>query len=51
MKWQVGGYVVAYKGLTFATVRGAGHKVPMDQGDRALTLVSSFLQGKLPPAA
>ena len=32
MKWQVGGYVFTYKGLTFATVRGVGHMVPMDQG-------------------
>ncbi|CAN6294876.1 unnamed protein product [Urochloa humidicola] len=46
---QVGGYVLEYKGLVFATVRGAGHMVPMYQPQRALTLFSSFLQGKLPP--
>ncbi|CAN6319792.1 unnamed protein product [Urochloa humidicola] len=46
---EVGGYVLEYKGLVFATVRGAGHMVPMYQPQRALTLFSSFLQGKLPP--
>ncbi|CAM8972951.1 unnamed protein product [Rhodiola kirilowii] len=46
---QVGGYVEAYEGLTFATVRGAGHMVPSYQPERALTLISSFLQGVLPP--
>ncbi|KAK1263251.1 Serine carboxypeptidase II-3 [Acorus gramineus] len=45
---QVGGYVVEYKGLVFATVRGAGHKVPSYQPERALTLFSSFLEGALP---
>uniref|UniRef100_K4A7T5 Carboxypeptidase n=1 Tax=Setaria italica TaxID=4555 RepID=K4A7T5_SETIT len=46
---EVGGYVVEYKGLVFATVRGAGHMVPTYQPQRALTLFSSFLQGKMPP--
>ncbi|XP_072974265.1 serine carboxypeptidase 1-like [Typha angustifolia] len=46
---EVGGYVVEYKGLVFATVRGAGHMVPRYQPQRALTLFSSFLQGKLHP--
>ncbi|KAG8063203.1 hypothetical protein GUJ93_ZPchr0003g17312 [Zizania palustris] len=46
---SVGGYVVGYKGLVFATVRAAGHMVPTYQPQRALTLFSSFLQGKLPP--
>ncbi|KAL0017329.1 hypothetical protein SO802_004398 [Lithocarpus litseifolius] len=45
----VGGYVVGYKGVTFATVRGAGHEVPSYQPERALTMISSFLTGKLPP--
>ncbi|XP_038984500.1 serine carboxypeptidase 1-like [Phoenix dactylifera] len=48
---EVGGYVVGYKGLTFATVRGAGHMVPSDQPERSLTMISSFLEGKLPPTA
>ncbi|KAM5565635.1 serine carboxypeptidase 1-like [Rosa sericea] len=49
---QVGGYVTGYKGgLTFATIRGAGHMVPSYQPKRALTLISAFLQGKLPPSS
>ncbi|EXB75616.1 Serine carboxypeptidase II-3 [Morus notabilis] len=46
---EVGGHVVQYKGLTLTTVRGAGHLVPSYQPERALTLISSFLQRKLPP--
>uniref|UniRef100_A0A2N9HL16 Carboxypeptidase n=1 Tax=Fagus sylvatica TaxID=28930 RepID=A0A2N9HL16_FAGSY len=46
---EVGGYVVGYKGLTFTTVRGAGHTVPTYQPERALTMISSFLEGKHPP--
>ncbi|KAL2457467.1 Serine carboxypeptidase-like 40 [Forsythia ovata] len=47
----VGGYVVQYKGLTLLTVRGAGHTVPSYQPERALTVISSFLHGKLPPSS
>uniref|UniRef100_A0A7N2KSC8 Carboxypeptidase n=1 Tax=Quercus lobata TaxID=97700 RepID=A0A7N2KSC8_QUELO len=47
---EVGGYVVGYKGLTFTTVRGAGHMVPSYQPERALTMISSFLKGELPPS-
>ncbi|XP_022772836.1 serine carboxypeptidase II-3-like [Durio zibethinus] len=47
---EVGGYVVGYKGLIFTTVRGAGHAVPSYQPERALTMITSFLQGKLPPS-
>ncbi|XP_058725186.1 serine carboxypeptidase 1-like [Vicia villosa] len=45
---EVGGYLIGYEGLTLITVRGAGHMVPSYQPQRALTLISSFLQGKLP---
>ncbi|KAI3803687.1 hypothetical protein L1987_31847 [Smallanthus sonchifolius] len=45
---EVGGYVVVYENLTFVTVRGAGHFIPSYQPDRALTLFSSFLDGKPP---
>ncbi|KAK2388597.1 serine carboxypeptidase [Trifolium repens] len=45
---EVGGYVVGYKGLTFVTVRGAGHLVPSWQPERALTLIESFIYGSLP---
>ncbi|XP_039688788.1 serine carboxypeptidase 1-like isoform X2 [Medicago truncatula] len=46
---EVGGYVIGYKGLALVTVRGAGHMVPSDQPYRALTMISSFLLGQLPP--
>ncbi|KAK6272436.1 PREDICTED: serine carboxypeptidase II-3 [Theobroma cacao] len=46
---EVGGYVVEYEGLTLVTVREAGHFVPSYQPARALTMISSFLQGTLPP--
>ncbi|XVF19669.1 hypothetical protein REPUB_Repub11eG0130800 [Reevesia pubescens] len=46
---EVGGYVVEYEGLTIVTVRDAGHFVPSYQPIRALTMISSFLQGALPP--
>ncbi|KAI3767368.1 hypothetical protein L2E82_17463 [Cichorium intybus] len=47
---EVGGYVVGYKGVVLTTVRGAGHTVPSYQSERALVMISSFLQGKLPPS-
>ncbi|KAK1293601.1 Serine carboxypeptidase 24 [Acorus calamus] len=43
---QVGGWTEVYEGLTFATVRGAGHEVPLFQPSRALQLFRSFLAGK-----
>lgn len=43
---QVGGWTEVYKGLTFATVRGAGHEVPLFEPKRALILFRSFLAGK-----
>ncbi|PPS04807.1 hypothetical protein GOBAR_AA15855 [Gossypium barbadense] len=46
---EVGGYVEEYEGLTSVTVRDAGHFVPSYQPARALTMISSFLQGVLPP--
>ncbi|XVF69334.1 hypothetical protein PTKIN_Ptkin11bG0072200 [Pterospermum kingtungense] len=46
---EVGGYVVEYEGVTVVTVRDAGHFVPSYQPARALTMISSFLQGVLPP--
>ncbi|KAM3358332.1 hypothetical protein P3S68_021263 [Capsicum galapagoense] len=46
---EVGGYVETYiGGLTFATVRGAGHEVPSYQPARALSLISHFLSDTLP---
>ncbi|XP_047051665.1 serine carboxypeptidase 1-like [Lolium rigidum] len=47
---EVGGYVQQYEGgFTFASVRGAGHRVPTYQPKRALVLLYSFLKGMLPP--
>ncbi|XP_009792407.1 serine carboxypeptidase 24-like [Nicotiana sylvestris] len=43
---QVGGWTEVYDGLTFATVRGAGHEVPLFQPRRAFILFQSFLAGK-----
>ncbi|CAJ2655144.1 unnamed protein product [Trifolium pratense] len=48
---EVGGYTEVYKGgLTFATVRQAGHQVPSYQPARALTLIKHFLDGTPLPA-
>ncbi|OVA16853.1 Peptidase S10 [Macleaya cordata] len=43
---QVAGWTEVYKGLTFATVRGAGHEVPLFQPKRAFSLFRTFLAGK-----
>jgi serine carboxypeptidase-like clade 2 len=42
---QVGGMVWGLRGLTFASVKGAGHMVPKDQKKSSFVLVSSFLEG------
>jgi serine carboxypeptidase-like clade 2 len=47
----VGGWTEVYKGLTFATVRGAGHEVPLFQPQRALKLFRSFLLGHSLPSS
>ncbi|KAL1563516.1 Serine carboxypeptidase II-2 [Salvia divinorum] len=46
---QVGGWTEEYGGLTFVTVRGAGHEVPLHKPKQALTLIKSFLSGKSMP--
>ncbi|XP_010429353.1 PREDICTED: serine carboxypeptidase-like 22 [Camelina sativa] len=43
---QVGGRTEVYDGLTFVTVRGAGHEVPFFQPKSALVLLRSFLAGE-----
>ncbi|KAJ6753053.1 SERINE CARBOXYPEPTIDASE-LIKE 25 [Salix koriyanagi] len=45
VKKQVGGWTEVYEGLTFATVRGAGHEVPLFKPRAALQLFKSFLKG------
>lgn len=47
---QVGGYTVLYDGLTFVTIRGAGHMVPMIAPVQARQLFAHFLAGKELPA-
>ncbi|CAD6241944.1 unnamed protein product [Miscanthus lutarioriparius] len=42
---QVGGWSEVYEGLTFASVRGAGHEVPLFQPRRAFRMFRSFLAG------
>lgn len=42
---QVSGYTVVYEGLTFTTVRGAGHQVPQCQPCRAFALFKNFVMG------
>ncbi|KAM7279108.1 hypothetical protein ACFE04_006242 [Oxalis oulophora] len=46
---QVGGRVVEYEGLTFVTIRGAGHLVPLNKPTEALLLFRSFLAGRSLP--
>ncbi|KAL8556384.1 hypothetical protein ACS0TY_003991 [Phlomoides rotata] len=40
---EVAGYQVVYEGLTFATVRGAGHSIPRMQSARAFALLKRLL--------
>ncbi|WOK93994.1 serine carboxypeptidase-like 35 [Canna indica] len=49
-KWyyegQIAGWMVEYvEGLSFITIRGAGHMVPTDAPGRALTIFSQFIKG------
>ncbi|XP_047313041.1 serine carboxypeptidase-like 31 [Impatiens glandulifera] len=46
---QVVGWLQEYKGLTFATFRGAGHAVPLFKPAESLAFFSSFIRGDLPP--
>ncbi|KAL8129730.1 hypothetical protein V2J09_018885 [Rumex salicifolius] len=48
---QVSGWYQEYKGLTFATFRGAGHAVPIFKPSDSLALFASFLQGESLPSA
>ncbi|KAI6669446.1 hypothetical protein NL676_004331 [Syzygium grande] len=48
---EVGGWTVTYEGLTFVTVRGAGHQVPTFAPERSLQIIRHFLaNSKLPYA-
>jgi carboxypeptidase C (cathepsin A) len=41
----VAGYYEEYDGLTFLTVKGAGHMVPQDRPVHALDMLSTFING------
>ncbi|GAX79633.1 hypothetical protein CEUSTIGMA_g7074.t1 [Chlamydomonas eustigma] len=45
---QVGGHVIEYEGLIFASVRNAGHMVPYVQPERMFHLLTSFLNEESP---
>nr|POE45192.1 serine carboxypeptidase-like 31 [Quercus suber] len=47
-KKQVSGWFQEYKGLTFATFRGAGHAVPSFKPSESLAFFSAFLLGESP---
>ncbi|KAK6270934.1 hypothetical protein POUND7_008032 [Theobroma cacao] len=47
---KVGGWSQAYKGLTFVTVTGAGHEVPLHRPRQAFILFRSFLENKPMPS-
>ncbi|CAI0415471.1 unnamed protein product [Linum tenue] len=47
---QVGGWTIEYDGLTFVTIRGAGHQVPTFKPMQALVLIKRFLGDKKMPA-
>ncbi|CAO2144832.1 unnamed protein product [Urochloa humidicola] len=47
---EVGGWSMEYEGLTYVTVRGAGHEVPLHRPEQALFLFKQFLLGKPMPA-
>ncbi|KAF5742528.1 serine carboxypeptidase-like 27 [Tripterygium wilfordii] len=46
---KVGGWSQIYKGLTFVTVTGAGHEVPLHRPRQAFILFRSFLENKPMP--
>ncbi|PRQ46074.1 putative carboxypeptidase D [Rosa chinensis] len=48
---QVGGWTQEYAGLTFVSVRGAGHEVPLHRPKLALALIINFLSGSSMPSA
>ncbi|XP_050209298.1 serine carboxypeptidase-like 27 isoform X2 [Mercurialis annua] len=49
-KGKVGGWSQVYKGLTFVTVTGAGHEVPLHRPRQAFVLFRSFLENKAMPS-
>lgn len=51
-KRQVGGWMEVYEGgLTFVTIRGAGHQVPVFAPDQSLSLFTHFLSAQTLPSS
>ncbi|XP_059448683.1 serine carboxypeptidase-like 34 [Corylus avellana] len=48
---QVGGWRVTYDGLTFVTIRGAGHEVPTFAPKQSLQLITHYLANQKLPSA
>ncbi|XP_078434913.1 serine carboxypeptidase-like 27 [Wolffia australiana] len=48
-KGKVRGWSQVYKGLTFVTITGAGHEVPLHRPEEALILFMHFLKGSQMP--
>ncbi|KAF8692521.1 hypothetical protein HU200_039622 [Digitaria exilis] len=46
---QVAGRFVEYQGMTMATIRGAGHLVPLNKPAEGFALIDTFLRGKQLP--
>ncbi|XP_074329228.1 serine carboxypeptidase-like 32 isoform X3 [Apium graveolens] len=44
---QVAGWVQEYKGLAFATFRGAGHAVPLFKPSESLAFFAAFINGRI----
>ena len=52
VKSQVAGWTEEYEGgLTFATIRGAGHQVPVFAPEQALSLFTHFLSSQTLPSS
>lgn len=47
---QVGGWRIEYEGLTFVTLRGAGHQVPTFVPKASLQLLMHFLGNRNLPS-
>ncbi|XP_031099443.1 serine carboxypeptidase II-2-like [Ipomoea triloba] len=47
---QVGGWTQEYEGVSFVTVRGGGHEVPLHKPKQALAIFKSFLAGEQMPS-
>jgi carboxypeptidase C (cathepsin A) len=45
-KNNIAGYTVKYKGLTFCTIKGAGHEVPVSKPKESLYMLTKFLNNE-----